>query len=483
MENLLEISEPEVRINFILNTKCRCNLLLRSLCPTYPVAFKVQTSSPHKFLVNPPSGFVPPSSHIALQIILKPQDQIPPTFPRSHSDRFLVRTARFDLDSHGSTHSVSVNSWLSTRPTRDIKLKVFFLGPFLLQHAVSSGEFEVVKNMIKRQKSVLHDLSTKEAESLLRAATLLNNKSEDMVNLLLEAGLRIGAHVEEEEVANNNNNNNVGFYQMDPRWESKGWSELHVAVALNRTEELVTLLRKGRREPLDWRDKEGLTPLHLAATKGNIECAKMLVESGVDKNAKSNDGRTALYIAAANRNRSMVEMLIEMDADPTISDDRGRSALDVARDKGDEEMVEIMERGEEVLTAARCGNMMRLQSLLKHGAAVNFQDQYCLTALHAAAIKGHKDVILVLVESGSDLECQDNEGHTALHLAVEGGQLEVVEALIDKGANANAKTKTGITPLYMAKTMGYDDISQLLVNRGTCSSLPSPSFSSSIPLT
>ncbi|XP_022743549.1 serine/threonine-protein phosphatase 6 regulatory ankyrin repeat subunit B-like [Durio zibethinus] len=479
MENLLEISEAEVRINFILNTKCRCNLLLRSLCPSSPVAFKVQTSSPHKFLVNPPSGLVPPSSQVSLQIILKPQDQIPLTFPRSHSDRFLIRTARFDPDPDGSTQFDSVNSWLSTRPTQAIKLKVAYVGPFLLQHAVSCGDFDVVKNMIKRQKSVFNDLSAKEAESLLRVATQLDDNSEDMVNLLLEAGLKVAAREEEESP----NENNVGYYQVDPRWESKGWSELHAAVTFDRTEELVALLRKGRREPLDCRDKEGRTPLHLAAAKGNIECAKLLVESGMDKNAKSNDGRTALYRAVVNGNRQMVKMLIEMDADPTIPDDRGRSAFDVARDKGHEEMVEIMERGKEVLMAARCGDMGRLQSLLHKGAAMNFQDQYGLTALHAAAIKGHKDVVLVLLELGSDLERQDNEGHTALHLAVEGGQLEVVEALIDAGANANAQTKTGVTPLYMAKTMGYDDVSQLLVNRGTCSFLPSASFSSSVPLT
>lgn len=151
------------------------------------------------------------------------------------------------------------------------------------------------------------------------------------MNLLLEAGLRIGSREDQEEDANNSN---VGFYQVDPRWESKGWNELHVAVALDRTAELETLLRKGRRETLDRRDKEGRTPLLLAATKGNIECGKMLLESGAEKNAKSNDGRTALHRAVANGNRRMVEMLIQLDANPRICDDRGRSALDIARDKG-----------------------------------------------------------------------------------------------------------------------------------------------------
>ncbi|OMP10206.1 hypothetical protein COLO4_04718 [Corchorus olitorius] len=37
----------------------RLILLPRSLCASFPVAFKVQTSSsPHKFLVNPSSGLV-----------------------------------------------------------------------------------------------------------------------------------------------------------------------------------------------------------------------------------------------------------------------------------------------------------------------------------------------------------------------------------------------------------------------------------------
>ncbi|KAE8722057.1 Ankyrin repeat family protein, putative isoform 2 [Hibiscus syriacus] len=310
MENLVKLSEGEVRTNFILNTKCRCNLVLRSLSPSFPVAFKVQTSSPHKFLVNPPSGVVPPLSHLTLRIILKPQDQIPPTFPRSLSDRFLIRAAPFHLDS-AQPHS----------------------------HAVTCGDFEAVKNIIKRHKSALYDLSPKEAESLLRVVTQLDNNPEDMVNLLLEAGLRVGGQ----------EHPNVGLYQTDPRWESKGWNEVHVAVAFDRTADFEVLLRKGKH-----------------------------------KNARSNDGRTALYRAVANGNCRMVEMLIEMDADPTFSDDRGRSPPDIARDKDHEEMVEVMERGKEVFTAARIGDKRRLQALLNSGASINFQDQYGLTPLHVA---------------------------------------------------------------------------------------------------
>ncbi|XP_038710567.1 protein VAPYRIN-like isoform X2 [Tripterygium wilfordii] len=465
MERLVEVSEQEALIDFSLNCKCRANVRLTSLCATSPVAFKVQTSSPHKFLVNPPSGLVPPLSQATLQIILKPQTQLPSSFPRSPSDRFLIKTARFTTNSPESsppTNRDSVNSWISTRQTQDIKLKVAFVGPLLLSHAVNRGDLDSTMNIIKRQKSILTELTQREAESLLRVATELDN-SESMVNLLLEAGLRIDARVESDNV--------------DSKWLSKGWSEIHAAAMFDRDDDIASLVK---RQPwsLDCRDKEGRTALHLAASKGNIRCAQVLLESGADKDARSINGRTALHRAAANGDRSMVELLIEMGGDPTIEDDKGLSALDVARNEGIEEILEVMEQGEQVLMAARRGDIKHLESLLRRGASTDYRDQYGLTPLHAAAIRGHKDIALRLLALGVDLECQDNEGHSPLHLAVEGGWMGTVEVLVNNGANVNAKTKRGATPIYMAEAFGYSDILMFLKSKGVCSSSWSSSLSS-----
>uniref|UniRef100_A0A7N2R9X5 MSP domain-containing protein n=2 Tax=Quercus lobata TaxID=97700 RepID=A0A7N2R9X5_QUELO len=470
MERLVEVLEQEVRIDFALNCKCRANVRLRSLCATTPIAFKVQTSSPNKFLVNPPSGLVPPLSYATFQIILKPQTQFPPTFPRSPSDRFLVKASEFTTNPSESTHPDSINSWFSSRPhgsTQDLKLKVAFVGPVLLRHAVGRGDVEAVRNLIKRQKFILTELSPRESESLLRVATQLVSPDE-MVNLLVEAGLKI-----ESRVRLNNNTSHV----VESRWASKGLDELHVAVAFDQTDEMLSLIKLKEYRSLDCRDKEGRTPLDLAASKGNIGCAKLLLESGVNTNTKCKDGRTALHRAAANGNHRMVEMLMDFGADPTITNDRGQSAVDVARDKEHKEVVEILERGEQVLMAARRGELERLESLLQKGASMNYCDQYGLTALHAAAIKGHRDAVLMLVKFGIDLECKDNEGHVPLHLAVEGGNLETVEVLVDKGADVNARTIKGVTPLYLARAMCYDDISEFLISRGASSCITA--FSSS----
>ncbi|KAF8402592.1 hypothetical protein HHK36_010680 [Tetracentron sinense] len=476
MERLVEVSHPEVRIEFEMGCKCRANVRLKSLSTTTPIAFKVQTSSPQKFLVNPPSGLIPPLSHATFQVILKPQSQLPSSFPRSPSDRFLVKSAEFSYSSSDSTHPDSINSWFSSGTphmvTHDLKLKVAYVGPFLLRHAVSIGDTDAVKNLIKRQKSVVAELSPEDSESLLRLATESYN-SDNMVNLLAEAGLKTDARVKLDD-ANSEGESRRGVSN------SKGWTEIHVAAAFDRADELLRLIKVSTRSSLDCRDREGRTPLHLAAIKRNVRCASLLVEAGADKNARSKDGGTALYKAAEIGDRQMVATLIEMGADPTIPTTIcGRSPLDVARDKGHKEVVEILERGELVLTAARRGELGELELLLKEGASAKYRDQYGLTALHAAAIKGHKEAVSMLVEHGIDLECQDGEGHTPLHLAVEGGSIETVQVLINSGANVNAKSKRDATPLYMARAMGYDDISQFLLNRGaSSSSLPSSSSSS-----
>lgn len=120
--------------------------------------------------------------------------------------------------------------------------------------------------------------------------------------------------------------------------------------------------------------------------------------------------------------------------------------------------------------AARRGDLKRLEKLLDRGATTSYSDQYGLTALHAAAIKANKDVILLLLRKMRvDLEMRDRDGHAPLHLAVESGSLETVELLIDSGVDVNAKSKSGATPLDMAQAMGYDGISRLLSRKGAFS--------------
>ncbi|KAG8078369.1 hypothetical protein GUJ93_ZPchr0007g5779 [Zizania palustris] len=210
---------------------------------------------------------------------------------------------------------------------------------------------------------------------------------------------------------------------------------------------------------------EQWAPLHAAAARGDSGEVRRLGPDAL--RARDRDGRTALHVAAEAGEAEVTAALVEMGADTAAADARGRTPLDVAREKGYQEVVDILERWELVMAAARRGDLQNLETLLNKRIGVRGRDQYGLTALHLAAIKGHCDAIALLAGSGCmDIECEDVEGHRPLHLAVEGGCAEAVELLLDMGPDVHATTRRGATPLQMAVSMGYDAIAQLLRSRG-----------------
>ena len=70
--------------------------------------------------------------------------------------------------------STSPTQWFASRPTQDLKLKVAFIGPFLLRHAVAGGDVDAVRNLIKWQKSVVAEMTVRVSMSGL----FLNGKSQ-----------------------------------------------------------------------------------------------------------------------------------------------------------------------------------------------------------------------------------------------------------------------------------------------------------------
>ncbi|TKW17522.1 hypothetical protein SEVIR_5G372600v4 [Setaria viridis] len=363
-ERLLEVSEEEVVIDFKPNAKCRADLRLRSLHPSLPVAFKVQTSSPLKFLVSPPRGAVQPLSSASLRVVLRPQPHAPPSFPRSRADRFLVLSSlsAATLDAAGATDDTSGGGGSGVSAVR---LRVFFGGPYLLRLAADAGDASAVRLILRRQPHLLPFLEPPAAAP----------------------------------------------------------------------------------------DAEQWAPLHAAAAAGDAEAVAVLVDMGADTSAADARGRTPLDVAREKGYGIQMPLLL--------------TGQGFAITNPWQEVVDVLERWELVMTAARRGDLPSLESLLGKRAGVRGRDQYGLTALHLAAIKGHCDAVALLAGSGCmDIECEDVEGHRPLHLAVEGGHAEAVELLLDMGADVNARTRRGATPLQMAEAMGYEAIAQLLCGRG-----------------
>jgi len=139
------------------------------------------------------------------------------------------------------------------------------------------------------------------------------------------------------------------------------------------------------------------TPLHDAAKKGNLEEIKLLLQQGVDVNAKDKEGITPLYLAA------------------------GQGHLEVAK------------------------------LLIKKGAKINIKNESGNTPLHWAAYEEQIEVVKLLIENGAKIHAKTNDGWTSVGWAAFKDNKELIKFLIEKGANPNDISKTSTAKAILVK--------------------------------
>ncbi|XP_030376888.1 DNA-binding protein RFXANK [Scaptodrosophila lebanonensis] len=82
-----------------------------------------------------------------------------------------------------------------------------------------------------------------------------------------------------------------------------------------------------RQQSIDFKDSAGFTPLHWAASYGQLVAAQLLVAAGANVNSEAPDFVTPLLLAAAGGHNEIVRFLIEHGAKITHMDIMGNTAL------------------------------------------------------------------------------------------------------------------------------------------------------------
>lgn len=119
-----------------------------------------------------------------------------------------------------------------------------------------------------------------------------------------------------------------GSTVINARDLSTGENALHLVIARRDAVWLRFLL--GRQANPNLVDKEGVTPLQLAANLGWNDGVQILVGKGASVDEPNQTGETPLIAAIHRRDAELVRVLLKAGANPDKSDNSGRSARDYA---------------------------------------------------------------------------------------------------------------------------------------------------------
>lgn len=110
----------------------------------------------------------------------------------------------------------------------------------------------------------------------------------------------------------------------------RAFTDINTWVRLGRIDKVTAFLEKNP-ELIRTPNADGELPIHHAASCGEIEMTKFLLERGSELNAKATNGATSLHFAAACGELEMVQFLLERRAEIDPKDNKGFTPIMIAK--------------------------------------------------------------------------------------------------------------------------------------------------------
>lgn len=228
-----------------------------------------------------------------------------------------------------------------------------------------------------------------------------------------------------------------------------------------------------------FKEENGFTALHIAATAGRVDIIEFLLSQGADLEGRTAGGQTPLFQTVPLAARDAFLYLLSRGADINLRDNDGRSILQFALNWQRPVMIETilghgfrLEAGgpdarEMLEQAANSGLAGLVDILLAKGVPAGPGLHGGTTLLHCAARGGLVEFARLLLKNGARLDQPDLHTLTPLHLAAFYGREDFIHWLLAAGANREARAGDGRTPLQMAEYGGHPQAAALLAEKMT----------------
>ena len=205
-------------------------------------------------------------------------------------------------------------------------------------------------------------------------------------------------------------------------------------------ERVTKTIASSSRVDIDVRDAaNNMTPLMIAAEKGNKDIVRYLLENraSVDAVACSSSSSSSSASPAAS----------VAGTGTGTGTARQWSSLD-CRGKGITALMFASSSASSIVDAAEV-----VEVLLEYKATVDMQDVRGRTALMHACFKDHGPVVEVLLEARADINKRDSQGITALMHACHLGHYSVVAQLLEEGADITLRDTGGFDALQWTRVV------------------------------
>ncbi len=336
-----------------------------------------------------------------------------------------------------------------------------------LADAVQAGNEPQVRLLLNARPELIHtDMSGNDEHRVLHYAVL--NRNASMVKLLMEAG-------------------------ADPRKGIYPHREATSALTIAKDRdyhdivEIIEQEERLRREELSCPNAT-ISPLqdqiHQAITNGdNAEAIRLLESDASLIQACDRNGRTPLHIAAQETNEDLVAWLLHRRANVRKQDVRGFTPLDCAALPADPEKFPataklLLDHGAEVTSraAVALADEPIIHKLVSQNPALLSEIDWRTGGLLTLAVKhSHTEIVRLLLDLGADvdervmlteLEEPTLSWGTPLWHAALAGHIEIAKLLLDRGADPNANVYASGWPLRNAWDHEDDSVKRLLLERG-----------------